>query len=31
MFNSEKVLARLHEILALTPYQMPAPLRRLSA
>ena len=31
MFNSEKVLARLHEILALTPYQMPAPLRDLAA
>lgn len=31
MFNSEKVLARIHEILALTPYQMPAPLRDLAA
>mgnify|MGYP006874328740 CR=1 FL=1 len=31
MFNSEKVLARLHEILALTPDQMPAPLRDLAA
>lgn len=31
MFNSEKVLARLHEILALTPYQMPSPLRDLAS
>lgn len=31
MFNSEKVLARIHEILALTPYQMPSPLRDLAA
>lgn len=31
MFNSEKVLARLHEILAMNPAEMPAPLRDLAA
>lgn len=31
MFNSEKVLARLHEILAMNPAEMPSPLRDLAA